>query len=77
MWHTGVMLVYPITPEREGYDFISWDKNFTNVKSTLTITSQYEKKRFVIIFKDYDRSELKKENVYYGKTLLLTRIGKE
>ena len=30
-------------PEREGYDFIGWDKSFTNITSDLVITAQYKK----------------------------------
>ena len=31
----------PTDPEREGYTFVDWDVNFTNVVSNLTVTAQY------------------------------------
>ncbi len=41
--------VAPSDPEREGYDFIGWDKDFTNVTSDLTVTAQYKKKEATAI----------------------------
>ena len=32
----------PADPAREGYSFIGWDADFTNVTSDLTVTAQYE-----------------------------------
>ena len=34
----------PEVKEREGYYFIGWDKDYTNITSDLTVTAQYEKK---------------------------------
>lgn len=39
----------PADPSREGYDFIGWDKDFTNVTSDLTVTAQYKKKEATAI----------------------------
>ena len=33
----------PANPIRNGYTFIGWDKNYTGVKSDLTVTAQYKK----------------------------------
>ena len=33
----------PQTPEREGYTFAGWDKDFTNVTANLTVTATYTK----------------------------------
>lgn len=33
----------PSNPIRDGYEFIGWDKAFTNVTSNLTVTAQYTK----------------------------------
>ena len=32
----------PKDPYREGYTFIGWDKDFTNVQQSMTVTAQYE-----------------------------------
>ena len=57
----------PDDPERKGYDFSGWDRDFSNVLSAISVTAQYEKKTFTVIFKNYDGSVLKTEVVEYGK----------
>ena len=32
----------PANPTREGYTFIGWDKEFTNIKTNITVTALYE-----------------------------------
>ncbi len=38
-------------PEREGWKFTGWDKDFTNVSENLTVTAQYEAVRYTVTFK--------------------------
>ena len=57
----------PDDPERKGYDFSGWDRDFSNVLSAISVNAQYEKKTFTVIFKNYDGSVLKTEVVEYGK----------
>lgn len=38
----GSAATAPSNPTRDGYNFIGWDKAFSNVTSNLTITAQYE-----------------------------------
>jgi hypothetical protein len=40
----------PINPEREGYTFIGWDKEFLEVKSDLIINAQYRINQYTIKF---------------------------
>lgn len=42
----------PDVPTREGYDFTGWDKDFTNVQSDLTVTAQYKKHTYYVLFVD-------------------------
>lgn len=37
-------------PSKEGYNFVKWDKEFTNVKSDLEINAIYEKRTFKVEF---------------------------
>ena len=39
----GSSATAPSNPVREEYDFIGWDKSFTNITSNLDITAQYKK----------------------------------
>ena len=38
----GTSATAPTNPSREGYNFIGWDTDFSNVTSNLTVTAQYE-----------------------------------
>lgn len=37
----GTMAIAPPSPQREGYSFIGWDTDFTNVQSDLVVTALY------------------------------------
>ena len=43
----------PADPSREHYDFIGWDKNFTNVHSNLTVNAMYKIHTFDVTFNYY------------------------
>ena len=60
--------VAPADPEREGYTFTGWDKDFTNVQSDLTVTAQYKIKTYEVVFVDWDDAELYKQIVAYGQS---------
>lgn len=38
---SGGAAIAPATPTRDGYDFVGWDIDFSNVTSNLTVTAQY------------------------------------
>lgn len=59
----GEAAVAPADPTREGYTFIGWDKNFTNVTEDLIVTAQYEINRFNVQFLDWDSTVLKVDSV--------------
>ena len=69
----GKSATAPADPVREGYTFIGWDKDFSNVQSDLTVTAQYEKNvpepiYYTVIFQDWDGTTLKTEQVEQGKS---------
>ena len=49
------------------YDFKSWDKEFTNVKSNLVVHAVLEIKKFTVVFMK-DSEVIKSEEVEYGKS---------
>ena len=57
----------PIDPLREGYTFIGWDHDFTEVIETLTIRALYEINVYEVIFENYDGTILKTDNVTHGQ----------
>ena len=69
----GSAATAPADPVREGYTFIGWDKDFSNVQSDLTVTALYEQNApdpiyYTVIFQDWDGSILKNEQVEQGKS---------
>ena len=55
--------IAPADPEREGYKFTGWDKEFTNVKADLVVTATYEILTFKVVFLDWDGTILKAEQI--------------
>ena len=55
----------PEAPEHEGSVFTGWDTDFTNVTNDLTVTAQYRKNQYTVIFKDGEK-ELVRQEVAYG-----------
>ena len=56
----------PADPVREGYTFIGWDKDFSNITADLDVHAQYEAgadKEFEVIFSDQDNNELSAQSV--------------
>ena len=69
----GKSATAPADPVREGYTFIGWDKDFSNVQSDLTVTAQYEQNApepiyYTVTFQDWDGRILKNEQVEQGKS---------
>ena len=46
----GSAAIAPTAPEREGYAFIGWDKDFSNVTEDMTITAQYSANSYSITY---------------------------
>lgn len=65
----GKAATAPASPTKEGYTFKGWDKEFNNVTSDLTVNAVFEenpKPTYLIVFKDHDGRELKRETVTEG-----------
>lgn len=46
----GYPATAPDEPEREGHDFIGWDKAFDDIEMNLTVNAQYKAHRYYVIF---------------------------
>jgi len=62
----GSDALFPNAPEREGYTFIGWDKDFTNVTEDMTVTALYEINVYDVTFLDWDGAVLDEEEVEHG-----------
>ena len=50
----------PVGPERRGYDFLYWDKSYTNVTGDLTIKPVYKIKSYKVTFLNHDGNRIGK-----------------
>jgi uncharacterized repeat protein (TIGR02543 family) len=63
----GSVATAPKNPTREGYDFLGWNKEYTNITEDIEITATYQIKTFTVTRKNHDGSILKiDENVEWG-----------
>jgi len=46
---TGESATAPEVPERENFEFIGWDKDFTNITYNLTVTARYQDTRVYLV----------------------------
>ena len=62
----------PTVPERTGYRFTGWDREYTNVTANITVTAQFDNSvtpistSYSVQFLDYDGRVLKTEQVVAG-----------
>lgn len=59
----GEDAVAPDDPTREGYSFIGWDKDFTYITKSMTVTAQYNINSYCVKFFDWDNTLLKTDCV--------------
>lgn len=75
----GTSASAPAVEDREGYTFVGWDIDFTNVTKDLTVNACYEIKTFTVFFKDYEGNVYKEETVEFGGSIEApkepTRVG--
>lgn len=65
----GGSAVEPAMPSRRnGTIFLGWDKNFSNIQSSLIIKAIYQKEWLTVRFFDADGTLLKSEEVLYGES---------
>ena len=55
-----------IDAQRTGYTFTGWDKDFTHVTESLTVTAQYTLNTYTVTFKDWNGAVLAVETVEHG-----------
>jgi uncharacterized repeat protein (TIGR02543 family) len=67
----GTSASAPNVPNREGYDFTGWDKDFSNVTGNLVVTAQYSlKPSYTVTFVDWDGTVLKTQTVMEGSSAI-------
>lgn len=65
----GDSAVTPQAPEVEGYTFIGWDDDTTNVQANRTVTAQYKPNEYTVVYVDYDKNQISMETLVHGELL--------
>ena len=72
----GESAIAPVNPEREGYTFTGWDKDFSHVEGDMVITAQYEQNStpitYTILFVNWDNALLQTLNITEGELPVYT-----
>lgn len=66
--YEGENAVAPSNPQREGYTFIGWNLDYTNITSDVTIMAQYKINRYKVTFRNWDGTIIKIDSVAYQST---------
>ncbi|MBQ7696987.1 MAG: leucine-rich repeat protein [Paludibacteraceae bacterium] len=64
----GNAAIEPYDPTREGYTFTGWDKEFDNIQADQTVTAQYEQKKYIVIFLDWNGNPIDTQEVLHGES---------
>ena len=56
----------PDDPDREGYNFTGWDRDFDVVRTNMTVTATYAIRTFTVTFEDYDGTVLSTDTVNWN-----------
>lgn len=67
--HYGKSAVAPANPSKEGYNFVSWSGDYTNVIKDITVSANFKAISYNITFYDSDGKTVKSsQSVDYGKS---------
>lgn len=62
----------PNAPQKDGYEFIGWSQDFSNVQEDLDIYPEFKKCKYTVVFKDDEGNILKETEVSYGNSATFT-----
>lgn len=65
----GEDAVLPENPEKEGYDFIGWDKSVANIKEDTDFFADFKKKEYTVVFIDWQNQLVEVQTFEHGDIL--------
>lgn len=70
----GKNATLPQNPELEGYEFVGWDKSIINIKEDTELYAQFEKKKFNIVFVDWENRFIEVQEYEYGQIIVPPQV---
>ncbi len=67
----GQTVALPENPSREGYTFVGWDDNLTNVKEDLEVTARYIINTYSVILVDWVKQSISIQEYNHGDVISL------
>lgn len=61
--------VLPNNPEKEGYDFVGWDKSVSNIKEDTDFYANFKKKEYTVVFVDWNNQIVEIKTFNHGDVL--------
>lgn len=71
----GDTAVLPENPVRDQYHFTGWDTGITNIHDDMTLTAQYEKNQYTVIWVDWSRKNFEITTYYEGDELVVPALA--
>lgn len=71
----GETAVLPENPTRVQYHFTGWDTGTTNIHDNITLTAQYEKNQYTVVWVDWSRKNFEIADYYEGDELVVPSLG--
>lgn len=65
----GEDAVLPENPEKEGYDFIGWDKSVANIREDTDFFADFKKKEYTVVFIDWQNQLVEVQTFEHGDIL--------
>ncbi|MBR0303670.1 MAG: chitobiase/beta-hexosaminidase C-terminal domain-containing protein, partial [Clostridia bacterium] len=65
----GRAAVLPENPEKEGYTFVGWDADTTNIQANADFTALFVKNKYTVVFVDFVAETVNVKEFYHGDVL--------
>lgn len=65
----GEDAVLPENPEKEGYNFVGWDKSVSNIRQDTDFFADFRKKEFTVVFVDWENQQIEIKKFACGDAL--------
>ena len=70
----GRSAILPANPVKEGYEFRGWDDTTTRIRQDMTFAATYAKKKFNVVFVDWENNDIEVREFEYGDVLRIENV---